>query len=119
MAYAIVYIKGQGRQELSEKQWDDLYTKAKEPIFYREDGPAVELADGNRCWCIDNKLHREDGPATENSKGEKRWYIEDIEYTESDHKWIIKDVDELPLLLGLVDPRDWVRRRFEKKYKTI
>ena len=31
--------------------------------FHREDGPAVEHADGGREWWIDGKLHREDGPA--------------------------------------------------------
>ena len=43
--------------------------------LHREDGPACEWADGNKCWYINGKLHREDGPAVEYSDGSKYWYI--------------------------------------------
>jgi len=42
---------------------------------HREDGPAVEFADGYKAWYIDGKRHREDGPAVERTDGSKLWYI--------------------------------------------
>ena len=47
----------------------------KEGKFHREDGPAVEWADGDKHWYINNELHREDGPAAEWADGSKFWYI--------------------------------------------
>jgi len=32
-------------------------------VLHREDGPAVEYADGTKFWYRDGKYHREDGPA--------------------------------------------------------
>jgi hypothetical protein len=42
---------------------------------HREDGPAIEWRDGQREWCINGELHREDGPAVESADGSKYWYI--------------------------------------------
>ena len=42
---------------------------------HREDGPAVEYADGDKCWYINNQRHREDGPAIEYASGPKEWYV--------------------------------------------
>ncbi len=42
---------------------------------YREDGPAVERANGAKWWYINNQFHREDGPAVERADGTKAWYI--------------------------------------------
>ena len=39
---------------------------------HREDGPAVELADGSVGWFINGQLHREDGPASILYDGTKR-----------------------------------------------
>ena len=33
--------------------------------LHREDGPAIEYADGDKSWFLNNKLHRKDGPASE------------------------------------------------------
>ena len=44
---------------------------------HREDGPAIERADGTKAWYIDGKLHREDGPAIEYANGTKAWFIND------------------------------------------
>ena len=41
---------------------------------HREDGPAIEFADGYKEWWINDKLHREDGPAIETANGTKAWY---------------------------------------------
>ena len=43
--------------------------------LHREDGPAVECANGNKYWYRDGKLHREDGPAEEHTNGYKAWYL--------------------------------------------
>jgi hypothetical protein len=53
-----------------DKQW---YRNGK---CHREDGPAVEWADGTRFWYQDDDLHREDGPAIEWANGRKEWYLD-------------------------------------------
>jgi len=40
----------------------------------REDGPAVERADGDKLWYRNGQLHRDDGPALEGGDGRKEWY---------------------------------------------
>jgi hypothetical protein len=41
--------------------------------LHREDGPAVEHADGTKFWYRYNKLYREDGPTEEWSSGTVDW----------------------------------------------
>jgi hypothetical protein len=56
---------------------DKFYFKDKAmTIFHRTDGPAVEYADGDKLWYVDNKLHRLDGPAYEYADGIKAWYVD-------------------------------------------
>ena len=45
--------------------------------LHREDGPAVELANGSKNWYINGKLHRVDGPAVEWVNGSKKWFLHD------------------------------------------
>jgi hypothetical protein len=42
---------------------------------HREDGPAIERADGTKEWFQNDMRHREDGPAVEGANGEKSWWI--------------------------------------------
>jgi len=56
--------------EDGNKRW---YNETGE--LHREDGPAVERADGYKAWYKNMKLHREDGPAQEYPNGRKLWYI--------------------------------------------
>jgi len=42
---------------------------------HREDGPAIEFADGSKSWYLHGHHHREDGPAYEGIDGTKRWYL--------------------------------------------
>jgi len=49
---------------------------------HREDGPALEWADGAKQWCLNGKLHREDGPAIEWEDGDKEWWLNGVRYTE-------------------------------------
>ena len=53
-------------------------------LYHREDGPAVIWSNGDKEWCINNKLHREDGPAFIDSNGDKSWWLNDIHYGDSD-----------------------------------
>jgi hypothetical protein len=43
--------------------------------LHREDGPAIEWADGGKEWWVNGKLHRVDGPAVEYSSTSKAWYL--------------------------------------------
>ena len=63
--------------------------------LHREDGPAVERADGSKSWWINGKLHREDGPAYERTDGTKHWYLNDRLLTEEDWKKKVNKVKEL------------------------
>ena len=42
---------------------------------HREDGPAVEWADGDKSYYINGERHRKDGPAMEWADGTKHYYI--------------------------------------------
>ena len=53
-------------------------------FLHREDGPAIEYADGTKHWFIDGKRHREDGPAVECANGDKEWYLHGKEVTEAE-----------------------------------
>jgi hypothetical protein len=52
--------------------------------YHREDGPAFEHADGTRYWYLNGKCHREDGPAIESYEGSRWWYLNGVEYTEEE-----------------------------------
>jgi len=54
--------------------------------YHREDGPAVEWADGSNFWYLNGKLHREDGPAIEYPNGDKCWYLDHEKLTEAEHR---------------------------------
>jgi hypothetical protein len=77
---------------ISIKNWDEVpkdYTGiVKHPIIletywylngklHREDGPAIEHADGRKCWYLNGLRHRVDGPAVESADGSKCWYLND------------------------------------------
>ena len=56
--------------------------------FHREDGPAIEWANDQKEWYINGKCHREDGPAIECASGDKLWYINNNHLSESRYaKW--------------------------------
>ena len=50
--------------------------------LHREDGPAIEWADGTNHWYRNGKLHREDGPAVEYPSATKFWYLNGKELSE-------------------------------------
>ena len=78
--------------------------KSGTTILHREDGPAVERADGTKYWYRDGKCHREDGPAIEDANGDKSWYRDGkyhredgpaVEYADDGEKYWYLDGVEL------------------------
>ena len=66
--------------------------------LYREDGPAVERADGTKSWWVNGKRHRVDGPAVELANGDKQWWVNDelhredgpaIEFADGIKEWFV------------------------------
>ena len=55
----------------------DITTWCLDGQLHREDGPAVEYADGTKAWYLDGQRHRTDGPAIEFAGGAKSWYLND------------------------------------------
>ena len=53
------------------------YWKNSKGKLHRTGGPAAELSNGDKEWCVNGKLHRLNGPAIERSDGEKAWYVND------------------------------------------
>ena len=43
-------------------------------------------ADGQKIWLLGNKLHNEAGPAVTRADGFKAWYLDNLWYTEYQHK---------------------------------
>jgi len=41
---------------------------------HREDGPAIELDNGDKFWYFHGKIHRDNGPAIEGADGYEGWY---------------------------------------------
>jgi len=44
--------------------------------LHREDGPAIEWADGTKSWWVNGQYHRLGGPAYEGDDGSKFWYVD-------------------------------------------
>ena len=70
--------------------------------LHREDGPAIEWADGTKKWFLNGKLHREDAPAIEWGVGGcKEWYLNGkchrddgpaVEYADGSKLWYFHGV---------------------------
>jgi hypothetical protein len=68
-----VYKKiGDGREHVQNPYSKEWYLNGK---LHREDGPAIERANGDKWWYLNGKQHREDGPAVEYANGDKWWYL--------------------------------------------
>ena len=66
---------------------DDYGTKCwynEQGQRHREDGHAIESANGIKWWYINGQRHREDGPAVESASGDKYWYLNGEELTEAE-----------------------------------
>ena len=62
----------------------------KNGLRHREDGPAVEFANCYKAWYKNGLRHREDGPAIEYANGDRDYYYNDIKYLEikTNEEWI-------------------------------
>ena len=49
---------------------------------HRTDGPAMETPEGDKSWIVNGKMHREDGPALIRANGDKEWYKNDVLHRE-------------------------------------
>jgi hypothetical protein len=58
--------------------------KNKDGLLHREDGPAIEYADGTKVWYLNGEFHREDGPTIEYVSGHKEWYLNGKQITEQE-----------------------------------
>ena len=65
--------------------------------LHREDGPAVEWADGDKQWYLNDKLHREDGPACEWATGYKSWYLNGKRMSKEEHAKATSKVEEMTM----------------------
>ena len=54
--------------------------------LHREEGPALEGADGIKEWYLNGKRHREGGPAVEYAYGIKEWFLNGKRLTEQEYK---------------------------------
>lgn len=84
--YITIYTLENGREELSYLEWFKLHKVRT--FFHRVDGPAI-------VWRPDVR-----GPS---------WYIEGEQLKEDAFNKLIQEVKDMPLVLKLVDPRQWVR----------
>jgi hypothetical protein len=71
-------------KELIKKKCPMKWWANKEGQWHREDGPAIESADGDKEWYINGKRHREDGPAIERADGYKEYWINNKKVEEKD-----------------------------------
>ena len=56
------------------------YKDANCKILHRENGPAVESADGDKFWWQNGRRHRTDGPAIEWCNSTKEWYQDGLRH---------------------------------------
>ena len=63
--------------------------------LHRDDGPAVEWADGSKGWFQNGLLHRTDGPAIEYDAGTKSWYINGERLTEAEFNQLVVKMSEI------------------------
>lgn len=85
-------------------------------IVHRIDGPAIELADGEKRWFIDGECHREYGPAIESADGEKKWYLNGKRIKFLSKKALLKymELNNLTIAHLLTDPDPIVKKSADK-----
>jgi hypothetical protein len=64
------------REDGPAVEYADGWYKAwyRNGLFHREDGPACEWADGRKNWYRNGLFHREDGPAIIHPSGPNEWF---------------------------------------------
>ena len=79
------------RVEVDEDGSRRYYNSAE--LLHRDDGPAIERANGTKYWYQNGDLHRTDGPAIEWANGGKAWYINGRMMTEAEFKLAVKNYE--------------------------
>jgi hypothetical protein len=74
--------------------------------IHREDGPAIEYADGSLEWRINGQIHREDGPAVVYANGDEgfflnNWYYTKAAWTKKVAKVVELTLEDIALLAGV------------------
>ena len=74
--------------------------------LHRENGHAIEWANGTKSWFLNGKRHRIDGPAVEAVDGFKAWWLNDYEvefreWKQEVRKYYDTEEDYLLMLLKL------------------
>ena len=80
---------------------------------HRENGPAIEWANGSKYWWLNGELHHENGPAVECADGTKEWWLNGIEYSEAQWKKEVAKIKNKNSCNGRIVEIDG------KKYKLI
>ena len=78
------------RVEVDEDGSRRYYNSAE--LLHRDDGPAIERANGTKYWYQNGKWHRTDGPAIMWPDGHKWWYINGCMMTEEEFIQAVKNV---------------------------
>jgi len=89
-----IRIKESGNKESDNKAY---YSDREMTKLHREDGPAIEYADGSKAWYLNGERHREDGPAVEGNSRYKAWYINGEQLSEDEFNTRTNPVTELTL----------------------
>jgi hypothetical protein len=82
-----------------------------EDKIHRLGGPAVEWANGGKSWFVEGKCHRLGGPAVEWADGYKQWFVDGKELTEKEFNAYIKPK---PTYEGKVVEVDGVKYKLSK-----
>jgi hypothetical protein len=69
-----IYIESKEHPIMTIDKYGNKIWKLNDKL-HREDGHAIEYANGSKYWYLNHKLHREDGPALESASGNKYWYL--------------------------------------------
>ena len=92
-------------KEYTVKVYNDRTKWYQDGKLHREDGPAVERANGDKEWYLNGKRHREDGPAIDWPGGSKYWYLDGERLTEKEFNDIMNPVeltlDEIAAKFGI------------------
>ena len=88
--------------EYTVKVYDDRTEWRLNGKLHREDGPAIDSANGDEGWYLSGKYHRIGGPAIKWISGYKAWWLNGKEVTEAEAMVQVKEltVAEIETILG-------------------
>ena len=73
----------------SDGTFDKIWRNEKGEL-HREDGPALECANGKKSWYKNRLWHREDGPAIVWHDGTHLYFLNDKQYSKKEYWEVIK-----------------------------